>query len=469
MMKISAFTKTARERGFVLPVLMTTTLMITLMIVAVGSAATLTYNLANSETYKINAQMVADAGLDKALIDLTLDSDYLGTGAEVELLSTSRTRTTYETTVLPGVSTDRRIIRVVGRSYGNPSTKLRSTRIYELDAQSITTNSNITSVVSGVGGLILNSNAKISGGDVIVNGSVTIANNAQIGLQTNPVNVRVAHTSCPNPVTSSYPRVCGTNENGEPITISNDGRIYGTVHATNQTNGTNMFNPGLVPNQTVPPATLPDYDRAGQQGAVTPATTFAPSDSTVSCGNNQNKTWPANVRITGNISLGNGCTVTLSGNTWIDGNLTFGNNSRIVVANTLGTNRPTVMIDGSSGINFGNNASILPNSSDTGVFFITYWSAAGCSPNCTTVTGTELANSQTVRTIDLGSNGNAAGTVLYARWSKVSIANNGAIGAVAGQTVELGNFANITFTTSIPGSTTAYTTWVKRGYMRVYQ
>jgi hypothetical protein len=99
---------------------------------------------------------------------------------------------------------------------------------------------------------------------------------------------------------------------------------------------------------------------------------------------------------------------------------------------------------------------------------ITFWSAASCSPDCLDVTGPSLANSQNILTIDLGNNASVEGSVLYSRWSKVKVSNNGALGAVAGQTVELGNNAVISFTASVPGSANLITTWVKRGYMRTY-
>lgn len=456
----------AGSTGFILPVILVTTLMITLMILAVSSSAVLSYNLSTNEIYKVNAQFAADAALDKALVDLTIDNTYTGTASEVELMNTGTVRTTYEITVTDGAAPDRKVIRATGRTYAAPISKLRSKRSYELDAQGITSGAGLTSVVSGVGGLVLNSNAKISGGDVIVNGTVNISNNAQIGLQTNPVNVRVAHTNCPQPPDSNYPRVCNSGENGQPITIGSTGKVYGEVRATNQTNGTNMFNPGLIANQTVPPTTLPDYDRTGQKNAVT--TTLPPTDATIACGNNQTVTWPANLKITGDVSLGNNCTVNLSGHVWITGNLMFGNNSKIIVSTALGTSRPTIMVDGSGGIDMNNNAIIQPNANGTGIYFITYWANAACSPDCSTLTGPALANSQTVRTIRLGNGSSAQNSILYSRWSKIVVSNNGAIGAVAGQTVELGENAVISFTSSIPGSTTAYTTWVKRGYMRVY-
>jgi hypothetical protein len=99
---------------------------------------------------------------------------------------------------------------------------------------------------------------------------------------------------------------------------------------------------------------------------------------------------------------------------------------------------------------------------------LTFWAAAACSPECTSLSGTELYNSQGTLTLDLSNTGSAPKAVLYAYWSKVRLSNNGSLGAVTGQTVELGNNAVINFSSSVPGSDNRLTTWVKRGYMRVY-
>ena len=460
----------SQSKGFILPVLLITTFLIVSITTYVTSSALLTYNLSASETYKVNAQFAVDAGLDKALIDLNSVTDYTGTTGEVELMNNGTVRTTYEVTVTDGATTDRKVVRATGRTYASPTTRLRNTRRYELDAQAVTSVFGPSSVVTGVGGLVMNGNSKITGGDVVVNGTIDIANNAQIGLSTTPlanaVNVRVAHTNCPSPADTTYPRVCNSGENGQPITLGTNAKIYADVRATNQTNGTNMFNPGLIAGQTVPPLTLPDYDRDAQKAAV--ATTLPSNDSAIDCGNNQTKTWPANVKITGDVSLGNGCTVNLSGDVWLTGNLTFGNNSKVVVPNSMGATTPVIMIDGSNGIVIGNNGTVQANNVGTGAYIIAYWSAASCSPDCSNVTGTDLKNSQNIIRVALDSNGSAPGSILYARWSRTRVANNGAIGAVAGQSIELGNNSVINFTSSVPGSSNLTTTWVKKGYMRVY-
>ncbi|MBI1857104.1 hypothetical protein HYS01_02420 [Candidatus Saccharibacteria bacterium] len=454
-----------------MPVLLFTIFFITLLITTVTSISLTTSNLAARDTYRVSAQLAADAGLDEGLNNLNTTAGWTGSGTEITLLDTGTIKTTYQTTLANGATPDRKILAVTAKTY-SPSTAStpKITRKYEVDVQAVTSGTGPSSVVTGVGGLILGNNAKITGGDVVVNGTITVNNNAQIGLastpESNAVNIRVAHTNCPSPADSTYPRVCAAGENGQPITIGSNGKIYADVRATNQTTGTNMFNPGLVPNQTVPPTTLPSYDREAQKSAVT--TTLSPADSSIACGNNQTKTWPANLKITGDVILGNNCTVNLSGNVWIAGKMIYGNNSKTIVPASAGTTPPVIMIDGFGGLIVGNNGKVQTNSSGTGIYFITYWSVGSCSPDCADVTGTDLKLSQIVPTISLLNNGSAPGSILYARWSQVMVVNNGAIGAVAGQSIWLGNNAVINFTASVPGSDNLKVTWVKRGYMRVF-
>ena len=251
--------------------------------------------------------------------------------------------------------------------------------------------------------------------------------------------------------------------------MGNTAKIYADVRATNQTTSTKMSKPGLIPNQTVAPTAMPNYDRQYQKDHVDETI----SSSAAACSGGS-KTWQANTKITGNVTVSNGCTVTINGNVWITGRLNVNNNATIKVADSLGATSPVIMVDGAtSGHNYAmtinNNGILKPNSSGTGMMIITYWSAASCSPDCTDVTGTDLANSQTVQTVDLSNNGSASKSILYARWSLASIDNNGTLGAVAGQTVQLSNNAVINFTSSVPGSDNQTSTWTKRGYMRVYQ
>jgi hypothetical protein len=242
--------------------------------------------------------------------------------------------------------------------------------------------------------------------------------------------------------------------------MQNQSVIYGTVKATNQTTGTRMFSPGLVTGSTVTPQALPTYDRAAQKTAV--AVTQTPSQATCTS-NNQSITWPANLKITGDVNLSNGCKVTVSGNVWITGNLSLGNSSQLIVPNSLGTTQPVIMVDGSNGFDLSNNAALVSNSNNTGFEVITYWSSASCSPDCSSVTGPDLNSSRSVETISMNNNATAPNSILYAYWSQVTINNSGQIGALIGQTVKLTNNGTITFGGSV---STGSTTWVVKGYRR---
>ncbi len=242
--------------------------------------------------------------------------------------------------------------------------------------------------------------------------------------------------------------------------INNQAHIYAAVKATNQTNGNGMSNTGLVTNSSVAPQALPTYDRAAQKAAVANTMT----GSAASCSGSQSVTWPANTKITGNVSLSHQCTVTVQGNVWITGSLSTSNSAKMVVANSLGATVPNIMVDGQNGATFANSSQLVSNASSTGFEIYTFYSKAGCSPDCASVTGTDLYNSRGVTTIELDNSASASNTVFYSYWSQVQIGNTGQIGAVIGQTIRLNNAGTISFgsSTQLGGNTT----WVVKGYRR---
>ncbi len=415
------------------------------------------FQVARFDQFHTNAQLAADAGADYAIEQISLNNAWSGTGGEVQLHNDGKIKTTYTATVANGTNT--KTITVTGKTYfpTSASTFNRSVSIY-VDLRSVTTGA--YSIISGEGGLYMSNNSKVVGGDVFVNGEVKLINNAQIGLSTNPINLSVAHEICPVPADATYPRVCNSGENGQPISILNNARIYGTVNATNQTTGTGMSSPGLIAGSTVAPQGLPSYDRSAQKAAVTSTQTAA----NASCsGSKVTKTWPANYKITGDVTIAGSCDLTVSGNVWITGSLTIGGSSRILVADGLGATTPVIMVDGSAGATLLNNSQIVANSTGTGLELITFWSAAGCSPDCATVTGTALYNSRAVTTISMQNNGNAPKSIFYAYWSKVDLSNGGQIGALIGQTINLSNNGTITFGSSVNSSSV---TWVVNGYRK---
>ena len=414
------------------------------------------FQVARFDQLHSEAQLAADAGADYAVEKYAQDASWTGTGGDITLHTDSRIKTAFSATI-SGNSTQQ-TIAVIGKTYwpANSASPSRTTKIY-VDLRPVTSGN--YSLVSGEGGLIMINSSKIVGGDVYVNGTVSLSNTAQIGLSTSPLNVSVADEACPSPATATYPRVCGTGENGEPISIGNTSQIYGTVKATNQTNGARMSSPGLVAGNPSVQA-LPTYDRAAQKTAATNNMTAAAASCT---SQNGSVTWPANTKITGNVVVDHNCVATIKGNVWITGTLTTGNSASILVDPSVGSTRPVVMVDGSLGASFLQSSKIVSNSSGTGVEIITFYSTASCSPDCSTVAGSDLFNSKAVKTIDLNNSAAGSSSIFYAYWSEVDVGNSGAIGAVIGQTVKLTNNGTITFGTA---SGTPTTTWVVKGYRR---
>lgn len=418
------------------------------------------FRLARGDQLHTHAQLGADAGADYATREVNQTLGWAGTSGEVELINEADNRVTYEVIVTDN-SASSKTVTSTGRSY-RPATATTPTSSVIIKVNMHPVESGSYSVVSGQGGLIMSNSSKITAGDVLINGEITMSNSASIGLSTGPVNVSVANQICPIPANATYPRLCNAGENNNPITINNTAHIYGDVKANHQSSSAGMSNPGLTASSGVAPAALPSYDRDAQKAAV--ATTIG--SSAASCSGSENKTWAANTKISGNAVLSNSCQITIAGNVWITGNLYVSNSSKIVVADSLGTSLPTIMVDGSGGAVFSNSGKIISNASLSGAQVITYYSKASCSPDCTDVTGTELDDSRDETTIALSNSAQGAQSVFYARWTQVNLANSGQIGAVVGQTIVMSNSATITFGAAAGGSGTP--TWVVDGYRRVF-
>ena len=415
------------------------------------------FRTARSDQFRTLAQFGADAGIDKAMEQLNNDNTWTGSTGEVTLQDDSTAKVTFETSVSDNGSL-KKVIAATGRSYrSSTATTPESTIKILVDVKGVQSQS--FSIITGVGGLEIYNNAKVLGGDVFVNGSITMANSAQIGLQTNPIKLQVAHQSCPNPPDSTYPRLCSDGENGEPINLSNSAHIYGDVKANNQTSTSGMSDPGLTSGSGVSPQALPPHDRDAQKAAVTQTTT----GSAASCTNNSSISWPANLKITGDVTISHKCQVTISGDVWITGTLTMSNSAQIIVSDSLGTTRPNIMVDGQYS-SLSNSAEIVSNNQSTGAQLITYWSSASCSPDCSDVTGTDLANSRNTTSISLDNSASGPETIFYAKWSKIEVSNSGQIGALVGQTIALTNSAAVTFGSSV--GTGSITFWLIDGYRK---
>lgn len=431
------------------------------IITALATASGSNLRAARTSLAGLSALSVAEAGAENAIFNLNQDNSYTGTNTSCPISTSGsnpttlfsdsiKGRGTFETCIADGTIANEKIVYATGKIY-LPANATKPISVRRIRLVLIGTFSGSYGVQTGPGGLILRNSAAIVNGDVYVGGKITMSNSATIGSAANPLNVWAGHYSCPQPPTAAFPILCGAGT--DPISISNQAHIYGNVRANNQSNASGMSSPGLTATSGVANSTLPDYDRDAHKASV--ASTM--SASAASCSHSESRTWPANVHITGgNVTIANNCVVTVQGNVWVDGNITIANRGIIKLADGI-TTPPTIMIDGSGGFTLGNQTSLSSNSGAIGMTFITFWANSGCSPDCEDLTGTGLANSQNVTTINIGNQGLGAGSVLYARWSKVYVGNPGSIGQVLGQTIEFANTGNITFgSASAPTSTYSY-------------
>jgi Tfp pilus assembly protein PilX len=457
------------QKGMMLVSIMIITAVLVLIGFSLASFTISQYSISNKKVFTANALMVAEAGIEQAVFETNQDENF--TGHETEQVffdNATQGRGTYTTTITNLADTNAKQIVSTGKVYRQNQNTPQSTRIVKVTI--VGTSSNGYSVHTGPGGLILGGSANITNSDVFVNGTISLSGASKIGTHAQPVNVDVAHQSCPtgNNPGPTYPSVC---TNGQPISLQQSTFIYGSVCATNQTslgprNGGNILpgstGQGLILGCKADPVSPPTYNRTAHLSSVT--TTSAANNNTYVC--NQwpfERTWPANLRLNGNVNIGSSCDITINGNAYITGDLSIGGASKIRVSNSVGTNRPVVMVDGKITVN--GSAQMIANDSGTGIQFISFKSAASCGPNCTTITGTDLKNSQNLETVLVNGGVNLPGMIFQAYWGKATIGGSGSIGAAAGQTVDMSGAGTVTFGTEL---SSGVRTWTITSYQQAF-
>lgn len=426
------------QRGIILPIIVLVMVFITVSALAIADFAINHFSRVSRRVAETNALLTAEAGVEETIAQLNEDENFAGYTTPQEFFNDdAQGRATFETAVTDTGDDQKEIISTAKVYLPEDNSEPAETHRIKVIAAGVITGA--YAVQSGVGGLEMSNSATVANGEVYINGELHMQNTAQIGTESDPTKVWVAHQTCPDPPDATYPTQCTS---GEPITMQNQAHIYGEVRATNQTDGSGMSDPGLLAGENAAPVSLPDHDRDAQQAAVTSTR----DDDDASCSGNQTDTWAANLHITGDqVTLKNQCQITVEGDIWIDGSLELNNTAKLIVSDSLGDTQPVIMVDGQNGFKIQNNTELVPNSSDAGFKIITYWSQAACSPDCGDVTGPDLANSQGQMTIDINNSALASKSILYARWSKVRLQNGGTIGALVGQTVELQNSGNVLF------------------------
>lgn len=449
-------------------------LLLTFVGLSLAQVAIVQFNRTNENVFVSNALLTAEAGIEKSIYELNNSSGFSGfTTPETFYDEDNQGRATYETIVEPGEGSSELIITSIGRTYRKNSNKVEKERRVRVTA--VATASPGYSVHTGPGGLILTGSAAINNSEIYVNGFIQLSGAARIGSQSAPLNVHAAHYNCPtgNNPGPTYPALCIT---GQPITMSGSSRIYGSVCATNQTTsdfGSAEILPGttgagLITGCIAPQVNMPSYDRPAHIAKMT--TTAAANDVNYDCGTYMPwpstagfvRTMPANIRLNGNASWDSSCDLTITGDVYITGDLNIGGSARIRIADSLGTTRPVIVVDGS--INIAGSSSLIPNSSGTAAHFISYKGIGTCNL-AMSCSGTHLKQSQGATTVNVAGAGNYPGTVFHSYWGTVKLGGSGNMGSAIGQTVDLSGAGSVVFGTSLA---TGDSSWTIRSYQYDY-
>ncbi|MGI9027741.1 MAG: hypothetical protein ACR2FM_02770 [Candidatus Saccharimonadales bacterium] len=415
---------------------------------ALSSYTTSQYSRTRTNVFIANATQVAEAGIENSLYQINQDETFAGFTTDQEFFNNAtQGRAVYTTEVIPTADSNAKIVTSTAKIY-RLSDLVKPVSIRKIKVTIVGTNSAGYSVYSGPGGLNISGNATITNTNVYVNGKINLSGTAGIGTNAQPVSVSVANIACPTGATPgpTYPTLCTT---GEPISMTANTKIYGTVCATGQTSTgpNNNIQPGnggegLKPGCTAPAVSSITYDRAAHIAAVT--TTGSANSSTYACSGSSSKTWPANLKLTGNVSISGNCNLRITGNVYVTGNLNI-TGGTITIDDALGATRPVIIVDGTVSVN--GNTKLIANSSGIGMHLISFKSTGACSPNCTAVTGTDLKTSQDLQTVTVSGNANMPGVIYQAYWSKAVLSGTGNIGAAIGQTIDLSGNGTVIFGT----------------------
>ncbi|CAN5413833.1 hypothetical protein BH09PAT4_BH09PAT4_02060 [soil metagenome] len=469
-----------RQRGAILASIMILSAALLLIGLSIASAAAGQYKITNDAVYIQNALLAAEAGVEQSVNQLNQNDGFAGyTSPQTFFDSTDQGRGTFVTSIVNSPDdTNAKILTSTGYTYRHgASGKLVSKQGIKVTV--VGTSSPGYSVYAGPGGLIMNGAASLNNSDVYVNGGIKLSGNSHIGSDINPATVYAANYSCPTGATpgSTYPSVCTSTQ---PISIDDwsPSSIIGTVCATGQTQAKFPLSPynnnppqiragtsggeGLKTGCVAPYSPPPTYDRQAQINAVT--TTASGTSNTYVCNSWPfDRTWTGNLKLTGNVRLTSSCIAKLKGNVYITGDLLIDGAAKLIVDDSVGTTRPNIIVDGR--IDVSGAAALLPNSSGTGIQFISFKTNASCNPNCTTLTGNALKSSQTLETVAISGGVNLPGMIFNSYWGRITITGSGNVGSAIGQTVDLSGAGTVIFGTSL---SSGVHTWAITSYQRLY-
>lgn len=440
------------------------------------------YTSSKRVTYTENALSAAEAGVSVSIKILNDNSSYPTpiVGTLYDDASGSRGKATYTVTISNGSVPNTKVIVSSGKAYRPGDTAEiveRKVRVVAEQQKSPVTG---ISLMAGAGGLRMDSFSRVTtgGGSLYVLGNVQTnwAANSSIGTAAKPLSLTVANIACG---AANWPERCAPTSDSIYGTSGFNGAIYGTVCANDNVSGTDIFaSPpdyvGRIANCSPPRAIMPSFDKKAFIDRIKSATTKRTAAS-FNCPFSFTKQYvdiPANSWIEGDLepSGSGGCVFRIKGDVYLDGNLTVKNWGAIVVDNSVGATRPTIVINGkvttadSAGfvsaperdIGFG------PNNVGTVADIISFQSTnVACSKSedipsstvstCLTIAeakaSADLGGSASNRALVCAGSGNAVnflGATFYAYYGTISCAHPFKVQSVGGQGIRAGFTADLT-------------------------
>lgn len=349
--------KKIRENGYLLP--LTVVVFVVLIGIGMSIAAVVSSKYAASRqgVYSTNALYAAEAGVSDTIARLNMNTSFTGFSSEKTFAdSGDRGRSVYTTSVVPESGGALAIISE-GATYRSSGDTVRNNtkKIRVIVTQQRTPVTGI-SLMAGAGGLKMDSFSHVTtgGGSLYVLGNVQTnwAANSSIGTAAKPLSLTVANIACG---TANWPERCVPASDSIYGTSGFNGAIYGTVCANDNVSGTDIFasppdHVGRIANCSPPRATMPSFDKKAFIDTIKASSTKV-SAASFNCPFAWTEHYidiPANSWIEGDLapSMAYGCVLRIKGDVYLDGNLSVGSYGAIAVDDSVGANRPKIIVNG---------------------------------------------------------------------------------------------------------------------------
>lgn len=171
-----------KERGSILVTILTVMIFLSITVMSLAVLVSSNVTRARGRILLLQAQYSAESGADAAIAYLNSDpaASYTGSGGEVTVLTSSRYKATFSTTVTVGSNSKQRLITAVGKVYApaNSSTPTYTRKILVTAERSSTTTAssmvsrNILAIASAV--------KTVKAKDIYVNGFIKTAKNSTV-------------------------------------------------------------------------------------------------------------------------------------------------------------------------------------------------------------------------------------------------------------------------------------------------